>query len=84
MEACVGCGALDIEHPWVGVGTVTRGPRVKFLTRMASYPVCDACWRAPSHRSKCGGLFGVTMKLHYFPKAQERQALAMAGSGHIG
>jgi hypothetical protein len=43
----------------------------------AAFPVCDACWREPSHRV-------VPLKMHFFQAGQAAEAVARAGSSDIG
>lgn len=79
MERCVGCEAKSRRHPIVAVarrGDV-QGDRVGEEGEFAAHPVCDACWRDPAHRRQ-------PIKAHFFPRGQERGALASAGSDSIG
>jgi hypothetical protein len=63
-ELCSGCGAVAPHHPVVGVTRDEDG-------RMASFPICDACWRDPSHRT-------VPLKMHFFDPTQAETAVANA------
>lgn len=45
--------------------------------RFAAFPVCNACWRDPSHRV-------APLKMHFFQRGQAAAAVAMAGSSNIG
>jgi len=84
MESCIGCGAKAEAHPWVGIGQVLKGPLSKPDGKIASHPICEACQQEPEHRSRCRGVLGLRLKLHYFPRAQEKRALLMAGRAKIG
>ena len=64
MELCAGCEALAKTHPYVGVGRDHEG----FFDAL---PICEVCWRDPAHRK-------VTLKMHFFPRAQAEQALDAA------
>lgn len=71
MEVCTGCGAAAPVHPMVGVA------RDRETGGMAAFPVCEACWRWPAHRK-------APLKMHFFPRAQARVAVALAGSETLG
>ena len=68
-EACIGCGAEALRHPIVAIGISETGA--------IALPVCRTCWENPEHRK-------VGIKGHFFTRAQERVALAHAGSSQIG
>lgn len=71
MEPCSGCGEMADDHPMVGV------TRDKESGEMAAFPVCESCHRDPAHRQ-------ITLKMHFFPRAQRDIAVARAGKGDIG
>jgi len=71
MEVCSGCGEQAPRHPIIGVGWDKKAER------FAGYPVCAACWRDPEHRK-------VKLKMHFFDRSQEAQAVQMAGSSNLG
>jgi hypothetical protein len=63
-ELCSGCGALAPAHPIVGVTRDEDG-------RMASFPICHACWMDPSHRQH-------PLKMHFFDRSQASVAVDAA------
>jgi len=71
MEPCTGCGAIAPQHPIVGVA------RDRETGEMSAFPVCEPCWRDPAHRK-------APLKMHFFPRDQERIAVASAGSPNLG
>lgn len=71
MEVCTGCGAVAQAHPMVGVCRDAESGR------MASFPVCERCWRDPTHRM-------APLKMHFFPRFLAEVAVAAAGSSSIG
>jgi len=71
LEPCIGCGAMSVSHPFVGV------TRDKESGEMAAFPVCAACWKDPAHRK-------TVLKMHFFPREKAKVAVAMAGSNAIG
>lgn len=62
---CSGCGAVAESHPYVGVA------RDQETARMTAYPMCEACWRDPSHRL-------ARLKMHFFERGQTDQAVDAA------
>lgn len=72
IEVCIGgCGATSKRFPVVGV------TEDKETGEFAAFPVCEDCWRDPSHRE-------TKLAMHFFPREQEDVAVAMAGSDSIG
>jgi len=71
MEPCTGCGAVALRHPMVGVALDAK------TRTWVAFPVCDACWREPTHRV-------VPLKMHFFKASQAAQAVVRAGSSNIG
>lgn len=72
LEACSGCGAIAAAHPIVGV---TRDKEDS--GKWATFPVCDACWRDPAHRT-------APLKMHFFARPDAENALANAGKMNLG
>ena len=68
-EGCIGCGAPALRHPMVAV--------MQDAGQWKAFPVCKACWSEPAHRR-------LPIKGHFFTRAQEKLAVAMAGSAQIG
>jgi hypothetical protein len=79
MEACVGCGALSLRHPWVAIAARgdVDGERIAEHEQWVAHPVCAACHKDPSRRKQ-------RLKAHYCPRGEEWFALAAAGSDSIG
>lgn len=71
MEPCSGCGAMAFRHPIVGVGWDQEA------MRFDGFPICDPCWRNPQHRTR-------PLKMHFFERKHEREAVARAGSNQLG
>lgn len=71
LEPCAGCGAVAYGHPIVGV------TKDQETGQWEAFPVCDLCWRDPSHRVH-------PLKMHFFPASQAKEAVAKAGSSTIG
>jgi hypothetical protein len=70
-EICPGCGAASPRHPMVGVAMDRK------TESFVVHPVCNACWREPSHRV-------APLKMHFFPRSHAASAVARAGSSDIG
>ena len=75
LEACKGCGAMAVEHPWVAVMKETPYSREE---PFISVPVCDLCYRDKGrHKPR-------KLKAHYFSRDQAARAVAAAGSMNLG
>ena len=67
MEQCKGCGiATKGEHPYVGIA---RADDSDPASDMVQYPVCEACWLDPEHRTLSA------LKCHFHPRADAAEGL---------
>lgn len=72
MELCTGCGAVTpSRHPIGGV------KRDRETGQFEVFPVCDACWKDPTHRK-------VRLAMHFFQRDYADIAVQHAGKGSIG
>ena len=81
QRPCIGCKYPLDQVKIVGIGDLPEADKRYALEirpdgRMGAYPVCEACYRDPSHRKR-------VLKLHFF-EGDYRVALARAGSSSIG
>lgn len=65
VELCSGCGAVAPKHPMAGVA------RDQETGLMTEFPVCQACWSWPEHRTR-------PLKMHFFDRRAAPQAVADA------
>lgn len=70
-DTCYGCGQVNQFHPWVAI--IGDG---EIDGEFVSESVCHRCWLEPDHRKQ--KIVG-----HFFPRSDEKRALAEAGSDHI-
>lgn len=82
-QACVGCGFLAPEHPYVAVmqpedvpeGVTPLGePSARGFV---ATPCCQECWQNAQHRVR-------PIKGHFFPAGHAVSAVFHAGSNNIG